>query len=188
MHNIQHFSYPMMVNKKHVKQELDEYVAHEDWQEGCTGLYHDIRWLGNKVYPNREAAEKAIEELDRGNYDQIAVLYYSAMPFTDAKRKELEEKQVKAYDEYNKRQFNVYPKTLSSAFLGCKNCQSRLAVKFLRNNKCPVCNNDLRPEYILKSVAAAKTKWEAACKRTQEYIDKHAKKEVRWLVKIEYHT
>ena len=67
-------------------------------------------------------------------------------------------------------------------------CGSRLKISYLTSNFCPVCKEDLRPEYILKSIRAADAKLESATKKLCDYIEKHSKKEVRWLVKIEYHT
>lgn len=37
-HNIHYATYRENVNKKIVQNEWDEYAAHEDWQEGCSGL------------------------------------------------------------------------------------------------------------------------------------------------------
>ena len=55
-HEVCHFTYPKNVNKAKVQKDLDNYVAHEDWQEGCTGLYHNIRWLDSKIYETPEEA------------------------------------------------------------------------------------------------------------------------------------
>ena len=188
-HNVEMYSYPEKVNRDKVKRELDNYVAHADWQEGCSGLCRDIRWMDAYApLPDREAAQRFIEEHDRGSYDQLAVRYYAALPFTDSKRKLLEQRQKEAYAEWEKRDDAVYPKTLKSAYLGCKGCGSRLSTKHLRGNKCPVCGKDLRPESTLKSIAAAKARWERAGALLQQHIQTHARKEICWLVKIEYHT
>ena len=188
-HNVEYFNYPEKVDKKRVQQELDNYAAAQDWQEGCQGPYHDIRWLDGTIYANYDEAEKAIEKMDKGNYDQLAVKFcYSNTVFTDAKRQELDRKRSEAITEARRRECKVYPKTLSSAFLGCKKCGSRLKISYLTSNFCPVCKEDLRPEYILKSIRAADAKLESATKKLCDYIEKHSKKEVRWLVKIEYHT
>lgn len=186
-HNIEHFTYPLNVDKKKVKKELDNYVAHQDWQEGCTGLNNPIRWL-DFVYGSYDEAERAIKQFDRGWYDQLAVKYYSPLDFHDDKTKQLEIERMNLWDEFCKRRSALYPKTLKSAFIGCKECGSRLAVSRLKVNQCPVCSHELRPDYILKSISAAKAKWERADDKLKQYIDKHAKKEIEWLVKIEYHT
>lgn len=188
MHNIEYFTYPKAVNKAKVQKDLDNYVAHEDWQEGCTGLYHNIRWLDNKIYDTPEEAHKALEELDRGNYDQIAVLYQNSHTPDDAKMKELNQKLEIAYSEYQRRDRLLYSQIVTSAFIGCKTCGSRLARKFMTTNKCPVCHAEMRPDHMMKSISSAKNKWDRAQREVKEYIRKKGKKEILWLVKIEYHT
>ena len=177
MHNIEHFTYPEKVNKAKVQKDLDHYAAMEDWQEGCSGLYHDIRWLDGRVYGSYEEAEDAIEELDRGNYDQLAVKYAEYYEPKDDKSIELAKKLLAAGDEYRKRDFAVYPQSVTSNCISCKKCGSKLAREYLRTNFCPVCKADMRPEYILKSIQAAKNKMERAEKEVSDYAKKKGKKD-----------
>lgn len=187
-HNIELFDYSEKVNRKAVQKELDHYAAMEDWQEGCQGLYRDIRWIESPVYANYDEASKAIDKLDRGDYDQLAVKYHYYHPPRDDKTEELKRKVLAAGDEYRKRDSAVYPRTVTSAMISCKKCGSKLAREYLRTNFCPVCRTDMRPEYIMKSIQAAKNKMLRAEKEVSDYYTKKGKKEVRWLVKIEYHT
>lgn len=187
-HNIEHYEYPMNVNKDKVQKELDNYVAHADWQEGCGGLCRKIRWLEDKVYTSYDEAIEAIKRLDRSDYDQLAVKYYDPLFFSDDKKKELEEESKRLFHELSVVRDFLYPKSLKSALITCRNCGSKLSTKHLRGNLCPVCSTDLRPEHILKKISAAKNRWERADDRLKSYIDKHSKKDIKWLVKIEYHT
>lgn len=188
-HNVELFTYSEKVDKNKVQAELDDYVAHEDWQEGCTGLFHSIRWLEGTVYEDREKAEEAIDRLDRNNYDCLAVKFKCPMPFRDAKLIELNQKCKDTHNEYVNRECAVYADTITSAFIGCKACGSKISRTHLRpRNNCPVCRADLRPEYMLKSIQTAKDRWEKAKKTADEYYKRKSKKEVCWLVKIEYHT
>lgn len=43
--------------------------------DGGNGLPNAIEWIENIVYPNYDLAERAIDEMDKGNYSQIAVPY-----------------------------------------------------------------------------------------------------------------
>lgn len=188
MHNIEHYTYPKDVDKKKVQKELDRHAAEEDYGEGCTGLGSSIRWYENKVYENRDEAEKAIEKMDNGWYDQLAVLYKSNKKPRDNKIKELNDKCRLAYEEYIRRDNIKYPQTVTSTYIGCKNCGSRLARTLLNSNRCPVCHNDLRPEHMLKTVAAAEKKHQKILHDIAEYEKKKGTPEINWLVKIEYHT
>ena len=185
MHNIEHHTYPENVNKQKVYKELKNYVEHECWQEG--GSLEPIRWETGVILKSREEAEKWIESHDRGWYDQLAVRYEHPMT-TNSNTKQFDEKIMKAYENYNSKESVVYPHTRTSEFIGCSKCNSRLSRTHLNNNFCPVCNADLRPETTLKAIKAAKLKWEKAQNEKREYLRKHAKKEILWMVKIEYHT
>ena len=187
-HNIEHFTYPKNVNKAQVQKNLDNYVAHADWQEGCTGLYNNIRWLDNKVYESEDEAREAIKKMDRGCYDQLAVLFQNHQTPDDEKVRELNSKAAMACHEWNRRDRILYAETVTSTFIGCKKCGSRLARVMLCSNSCPVCHAELRPEHMIKSVASAKSKWDKAQRDVAEYIKKKGKTDVMWLVKIEYHT
>ena len=187
MHNIEYYDYRENVDKKAVQADLDEHVSHETWQEGGAGL-EPIRW-NNYVCKNEEEARKWIEEHDSGWYDQLAVKFYDPIRGEKSpKIDELDARIQETYKVFRDRSNVIYPKIRTSEFIGCSNCGSRLASKFLNRNTCPVCNKDLRPETMLKSIEAARTKWQKAQENKKEYIEKHSKKEIRWLVKIEYHT
>lgn len=188
-HNIRYASYPEKVNKNAVQKDWDHYVRMEDWQEGASGLPNPIRWIENPVYRSREDAEEAISKLDKGWYDQLAVKYYENIPRkTDSKLKELEDARTEAMKEYDKRSTTVYPATLQANLITCKKCGSKLAKSYLKYNHCPLCSEDLRPDHILKSIAAAKAKYDRRIKEVEDYKKKHSNKNICWLVKIEYHT
>jgi len=190
MHNIEYYSYGENIKRDYVQRELDSYVAHADWQEGCSGLYHDIRWLESEpVCADEEAARETINRRDRGNYDQLAVRYYEPEPIKNNKAFEaMLEKAKAAYSDYLTKDRALYPETLKAEFIGCKGCGSRLSRVHLKFNRCPVCHADLRPKSALNAVASAETKWRKANKAVDNYKRKHATKKVMWLVKIEYHT
>lgn len=73
-HNIKHLDYHCSVSKKQVEKRLNYYVAHEDYEEGATGLPSPIRWIDH-LCKNRNEAMEYIESHDRGWYDCLAVQY-----------------------------------------------------------------------------------------------------------------
>lgn len=188
MHNIEYFTFKRDVNKERVEKELNEYVAHEDWQEGCCGLYHSIRWIDGKVYLSRDCAEEAIRKMDHGDYDQLAVLFEHRESPKNDREKELRDKVADNFKEYRKRDSVLYADTVTSSLITCKGCGSKLSRTHIKTNQCPVCHAELRPDHMLKSVDVANKRWKKSQKDLDDYIMRKGKKEVMWLVKIEYHT
>ena len=186
-HNIEYYDYKENVKRNEVLADLSNYVSHATWQEGGHGI-EQIRWLEKDICASYDEAQKYIEAHDRKWYDCLAVRYYEPIREKNAKIDELTAKVTAAYKLYDERNSALYTKTRTSEFIGCSQCGSRLATKYLKMNHCPVCRGDLRPDTTLKSIAAAEAKYHRALKEKEEYIQKHSKKEVRWLVKIEYHT
>lgn len=189
-HNIRYFTYQESVNPQDVKKELDSFVAHEDYQEGCTGLYHDIRWINSVICEDEESAQEMIEQNDRGDYDNVAVRFYDydIRKLMSPEYEELNKKVDEVYRHLNQLQNVCYPQTYVAQFISCKKCGSRIARRYIKSNFCPVCRGDMRPAHILNKIGAAERKWKAALKQRGEYAEKNCKRVIKWLVKIEYHT
>lgn len=192
MHNIHHSTYPVNVDKKEVQRYWDNYAAQEDWEEGCTGLGSDIRWI-NHVCDSYEDAERYLEAHDRGFYDQLAVAYRKVVKSgskTDEIAKDIRAQKLVVM--HLKHDF--YFKGHKSQYKGCQQCGSQLNLSYLEKyckNACPVCGADLRPESHIKKIAAATAKLNSLEKKLE--TEKNTKRrsdaeEIRWLVKIEFHT
>jgi hypothetical protein len=200
-HNIEHRDYPVSIDRVKVKAELDDYVAHEDWGEGCSGLYRPIRWLdGVAPFEDSDAASQYLDENDKGDYDNLAVRYYSVDErlITSAKLTDLVKRRGElAVQRLNKNNI-YYPDTVSAAYIGCKKCGSKLSREWLqkrtlRSNKCPVCGCDFRSETMLKAIRSLddrinKIDADIEAERAKIRLKLRKKGEVRWLVKFEYHT
>ena len=191
-HNIHTCTYPENVDKAGVQAEWDDYAAHEDWQEGCSGLPGRIRWI-NTVCESEEEAEEWIKRNDSGWYDQLAVKFRHYPPAKpSAKETELAGKIAEMRKTLSERDGVKYATTVKSTFIGCKKCESKIASSYIQNtNRCPVCGNDFRSETTLNSLNALRRKITENEKKLNEMREAAAKKnkpEIRWLVKIEYHT
>ena len=134
-------------------------------------------------------AEAFIKRHDTGCYSDHAVQYKDKSALKPTKQMQtLGARIAKARADKS-----IYAKVHSvrerkSEFAGCKNCGSKIAVKYLRRECCPVCGTDLRADYIkerLKKYDADIAKME---KQMQE-LEKNQKGKcpVRWLVKVEVH-
>lgn len=187
-HTIQHYDYPGNADKKKVEQELANYVAKRCFQEG--GHLSKIRWIDSEPCANEDEAHEKIERLDKGWYDCIAVKYYDTcnVPETE-KTKTLRAASTQAYRKCNELSAAFHFANAKSEYIGCKNCGSKIARKYLRRNFCPVCDADLRPETTLNRIAALRTKAEKSSDALKAELTKQAlkAKNVRWLVKIEFH-
>lgn len=201
-HEVRYEIYDENVDKQWVQSYWDEYVSHEDWQEGCTGLHKKIRWIDHICDTDEEAAAY-IEQHDSGWYDQLAVKFRdsSSIPKNSATKEKLEE-QIASYkvkkEEYDKSHSIA---TQKAAFISCPYCKSKLAKDYLISNRtrprleaCPVCNaNDIRAEYIhrrLKAFQDRIDKWQTELNEENRRLAKKvaSRAKVKWLVKIEYHT
>lgn len=186
--------YPANVNKKFVQQEWDAVVRCEDRGEGASGLPYPIRWI-DKTFPNIETAQQYIEEHDNGWYDQLAVKFldYSEVKVKETKAYEkLVEKRVDAIRRMNDLEHTFHFANAKSAFIGCKNCGSKISSKYLRTNYCPVCNYDMRPETVQERIKKARQNAKELEKKLAEEQRKMEEKQkksakVRWLVKVEWH-
>jgi hypothetical protein len=175
----------------------NDYAAHEDWQEGCSGLDKPIRWIDKPICENYEEAEMYISEHDKGWYDQLAVRFYDYGKVEPTKTyNTLKERSERLERRYVELRDNIHYKGVKSAYVSCRGCGSKLASVYFGDrikNKCPVCMADLRPESTLQLIENAKENAEKARKDFKAEEKKlqqktKSKAKLKWLVKIEYHT
>lgn len=188
-HNIEYRSYDEKVNRKNVLESINYIVSHETWQEGGHGIDR-LRWLDD-VSPrdSYDSAKEYIENHEIGHYDCLAVRYKVMKEPTKALQS-AREKLSAAYTHYNELDRKFVFADHSSEFIGCKECGSRIARKYLKSNFCPICHYDMRSDTIKKQIGSAKNKIEELIKKVAEEEKKATEKnfEIRWLVKYEYHT
>lgn len=193
MHNIEFYEYPQNVNRGKVQKELDNLVAHVDWQEGAKGLPNPIQWVERTIYDDRDAAEKAIEIADKNRwYNCMAVLFKEyPRPKPSKELIDLRERIKKIRDAYSKLNDEVSIQNRKSEFIGCPNCGSSLRREKLTGQNCPLCRTDLRSKTSLERLAKAKQKimdMEVQIIKKEKEIERKGKPVVKWLVKIEFHT
>jgi len=192
-HNIHHNTYPENVNKKQVQAYWDNYAAHEDWQEGCSGLDSPIRWL-DFVCADYNSAMQYIESHDKGWYDSLAVKFKNTAKIKKTKKHEdLERRYKETVNQLREIENTLFCKDFKSQYLGCKKCGSKLNKDYLKSNKCPLCHEDMRSDTVLKNIARLRNLEKELGKAIREeelrLSEKAGKKcEILWLVKVEYHT
>lgn len=191
-HNIEYYDYPANVNRKKVLASLSQHVSCCTMQEGGHGI-DKIRWLDH-VCDTYDEAEEYIKLQDSGYYDQLAIKY--RVPHKPGKKElELKARVQKAQERLQHEKEINRLAGLKSEYVGCKNCGSKLSrehmLKKARGNFCPVCGADLRSPTVQKTIANAENAYKHAKKAYDEEVKravKSGKANIRWLVKIEYHT
>lgn len=196
-HDIRHHTFEFKISTSAISSMLNEEAKRNG--DCGTGLEGSIRFKDLEL----ESYDKAVAYVDSidKTYLQIAVSYFE-YPNTKnvSKPKSLIEATEACnelhqiyYHEKDKRYYS--PDTVKSQYLGCKNCGSRLAVKYIYSNRCPLCGAELRPETELKRIEALKVKYDKAfarCVAEQEKYEalvRKANKPVKmWYTKTEYHT
>lgn len=169
----------------------DEFAFYNvDRGENPHGSYHGRMTIHDKpICESYEDAKQFIDAHDNGWYDDHAVQYKDKSQLKPTRQMEtLKERMNKAIAD--KRAFAEEHSVQSrkADFVGCKKCGSKVAVSYLRTNRCPVCGNDLRPDYVIKRLE----KYDADLdKMRKQYAElernQKGKCPVKWLVKVEVH-
>lgn len=148
---------------------------------------------GMKPFASRKEAIQYLEDHYRA-YEQIAVPYYATESLKkSAKYTKLDNQVNEAQNKFRKEDAKVCTKDFKSNLLGCKSCGSKLAVKFLKGNRCPVCGNDLRSKTQLDKIDRYKKNYIKLRDELKKLELVEAKKQTskakkKWLVKLEYHV
>lgn len=115
----------------------------EDARCVCVGTVKSIEEAKQKVLKAWERVESGIV------YAQVETTGIPKTTQEIAQRKFNEEKKLMSYVAKN----NCYDR--KSATIGCKNCGSSLATKYMaakKLNKCPLCGSELRSDTVLKTI------------------------------------
>ena len=192
MHNIEHYNYPVDANKANIEKELNEYVSVETRFEGGSGLPSKIRWLNHTCESCDEALEY-IESNDRKWYDQLAVMYkeYPAVVKTTKRMTDLKNQIAKVRGEISAYEIEHSVRNFKAEYVGCPHCGSKIKRELLKRDWCPVCGEDMRSKTTLDTLKRMGVKLRTYERKLDEEAEKEARKnkpEIRWLVKIEYHT
>jgi len=180
------------------KHNVDPYEHSEDGNIWNIDVYDgtlngDRAWHEDMVYACRQDAEDAITRMDKGFYDDHAVLFYDV----DSLKPTAAMNAIKRrQDETEKKREALIADSHAwtgrkSKYVTCEGCGSRLNVERLRSMRtctCPLCRNDLRSETVLNRIKAYDEKIkELRGKYANEMKKLKSKAAVKWLVKMEVH-
>ena len=202
-HNINYMTADRNVKKNRVIAEIDYEVEHVAWEE-C-GRYHgNLTWHDDKIYPDENAAYKAIEEFDNGCYDDHAVLFHDTHAVEQKPTKKLETLRKRLEDEQKKRDEYIVLHRVThrkSEFMGCPTCGSKINLRYMSKNVrygysdhlCPVCHGELRSKTVVDRIEKFEAKIEELKNQIKDEeqsmsLKVSSKAPVKWLIKYEYHS
>lgn len=180
------------------KQNVDPYEHSDDGDIWHMNVYDgtlngDRAWHEGTVYACKQDAMDAIEKMDKGFYDDHAVLYYDV----DSLKPTAAMKNIKCrQDEMEKKREALITSSREwagrkSQYVSCEDCGSKLNVECLRSMHtyvCPLCLNDMRSETVRDRMKAYDGKIkELRGQHAKEMKKLKAKAAVKWLVKMEVH-
>lgn len=174
------------VDKRIVEANANEEAMHEGWMEGSSGLNSKIEWREDLIFNSYNQAREFVEEESRKkSYLQIAVLFKDAK-ITKAmeKKKEQADNVFKEWEDLRKKD---YFKDRKSKTVACSHCESRVNVKYVRFNKCPVCGTDLRSESVKERIENKRIKVNKLYDELNEMKESPKHYYLKWLIKYEYH-
>ena len=188
-HEIHHDDFKVTTSKERILAMVSARAERD-------GDYHtpitSIEWQ-NRCFDRREDAEEYLNNLG-GFYRQVAVQFKYQNDFVPSKALEnTTEKARQAIVAYRTLDGAFHFENHKSATVGCKNCGSKIALKYLRSNICPVCKEDLRPETTQKRIKALKEKASVLIDKRDSMERAERKKNLKkaetyWLVKTEFHV
>ena len=139
-----------------------------------------------KVYSSYSDAIDAINKFDNGFYDDHGVLFKESKAKSKARldlQDKIQETRRKKREFYN----NHLPSKAKATFVGCPECKSKLAKEFLETDRCPVCKKSMFPKTTKDRLKAYDAKLKQLEAKDLE-LERKQKGEVKWLVKLEFHT
>lgn len=183
--------YLVAERRKDIMSIAQEYAFYNtDRGENPHGDYHGRMTIHDDIIcESYEDAVETINNLDRGFYNDHAVKFKDKSQLKPTKQMlALQAKGEKIMEDLHDYEDKHSIKERKSKFVGCRECESKLAVKRLRGNKCPVCGADLRADYIVERIAKYHEDYKDTLKKYSELRKKQSGKcPVRWLVKVEVH-
>lgn len=180
------------------KQNVDPYELSDDGDIYDLDVYNgtllgDKAWHENKVYACKQDAMDAIDKMDKGFYDDHAVLYYDVDSLKPTAAMNAIKRQQDKVQEKRDALINDSKKWTGrkSKYVSCEHCGSKLNIEYLRKlhtYTCPLCGDDMRSETVLNRIKAYDEKIkELRAKYTTEMKKLKRKASVKWLVKMEVH-
>lgn len=186
MHNIRYDTFLGEVSLKTIEKDIVSRVQNIGDRYGTDHL----RMPTNDIFVSEDAAVKYIENIDRGDFDGIAVKFFDLSQIKDTKK--VANYRAKLNELWQKKSDYIAAHSVHkqrATYIGCRECGSKLNKEKLKGEHCPLCGTDLRAASTLEHIASFdKRREELFEKIKEEQLKQKDKAPIRWLVKYEFHS
>ena len=185
MHEGRFASYKLTVSKDKVFKDLNRKV--KQLSDYCGGI-SQIEWK-DRIFDSYDDAYKYIMDNWWGDYQCVAYKYRDIDSLKMSKKViELEKRIIETRNQYDSLNSKIHYKDIQAKYVTCKECGSKINKDYLRSNRCPICNKDMRPETVLNKLESMTSKIEKLKGDLKvEKMKRIDKAPIKWLVKYEYH-
>lgn len=191
-HYITYMSFPRKTTRTEIFAARARVIENDGERDGGVLLSSDngFKLHDGRIFDTYDEAEAEINRLDKGWYDDHGVLYRDYSKVKPTKAMETVRAQIATTKDKRREYINSHqPNRVKAEFIGCHNCGSKIAKKYLRSSNCPICNHTLLPKSTQDRITAFDKKIKELENRYADAEKKQKEKaEVKWLVKLEFHV
>lgn len=178
-------------NRKYIMKMAEEWASYNvDRQENPNGDYHGKMTIhDNIICKSYEDAVEKIQQLDNGWYDDHAVQYRDIDSLKPTKTmNQIEERKAKLIADKFDYMEKHSVKARKSEFIGCPKCKSKLAREHLLSERCPLCGEELRPDYVVERIKKYDEDYNELFKKYRNLAEKRKEScPIKWCFKVEVH-
>jgi transcription initiation factor IIE alpha subunit len=160
------FTMPGKASKDEIKkaferqQESDRSCnGHREGYSGDFQTVHKVDFHLDKVFLSYdEAHDYCLNKAEK--WETVVAVYYSS---AKVESKAIDKMNVQIAELQTKlRGLTATPLQRTKKFHTCGKCKSKVSLKHFHGHACPVCEADLRPDRLLKSIATLQAKMDEA--------------------------
>lgn len=189
MHNIRYMAFSLNATEAQIGKARAEIVNRESDNERAVGFYGHYK-LHDVICDSYDEAVERIREYDNGWYDDHGVKYRDYAKVKPTKQMDAVEKRIADVRRRRREYAELHmPSRVKAKYIGCTNCGSKIAKEYLKGVLCPICRKDLRSKTTIEKLKGYDEKI-AQLETTYYDLEKKQKNkaEVKWLIKLEFHS
>lgn len=185
MHLVQYIT---VEKKRNIRKEVSDWFASKcEYASSSKDYTNDLTIHNDRVFDSLQEAITFMDNHYASAYDDHAISFHDGSYVSPSnKLKNIQERITKNDQARSNYIFNTKIQNHKSKSITCSCCGSRLTLSYVKGQKCPVCNTDLRSQSVLKRIKkfdeTGKTLHELERKEEMKLSKKGP---IKWLVKVE---